>query len=102
LLKELLLKNPADMGAAMPLMRLFAQNLRQPGRAHEVLRALEKQPHIEAAHIEFARRSIDEWSRTKPAKAQAEATLEVLTLDGMLAQGLFGTAIEMLEEKIKA
>ena len=70
LLKSLLLKNPADDGAAMLLMRLYAQDLREPGRAHEVLRALQKQPHVPASHVEFARRSIDEWSR--PATGGAE------------------------------
>ncbi len=68
LLKSLLAKNPADADAAMMLMRLFAQDLRQPGRAHEVLRQLEKQPQVAASHVEFARRSIEEWSRRNRRK----------------------------------
>ena len=99
-LKSLLAKNPADADAAMMLMRLYAQDLRQPGRAHEVLRALEKQPHVSASHVEFARVSIDEWSRSKPEKVAAVALPE--SVDELLAQGFFGTAIEMLEEKIRA
>ena len=99
-LKSLLAQNPADAGAAMMLMRLFAQDLRQPGRAHEVLRQLEKQPHVAASHLEFARRSIDEWSRPKPEKTEVAAPPE--SVEELLAQGFLGTAIERLEEQIKA
>lgn len=100
LVKSLLAKNPADADAAMMLMRLYAQNLRRPDRAHEVLRTLENQPHVSASHIEFARRSIDEWSQAKPEKIEIAVLPE--SVDELLAQGFFGTAIETLEEKIKA
>ena len=100
LLKSLLAKNPADADAAMMLMRLFAQDLRQPGRAHEVLRQLEKQPQVAASHVEFARRSIEEWSRPKPEKTEAATPPE--SVEELLAQGFLGTAIERLEEQIKA
>jgi tetratricopeptide (TPR) repeat protein len=99
LLKSLLAKNPADTGAAMMLMRVHAEDLRQPGKAHEVLHALEKQPHVDAGHVEFARRSIGEWSRPKAVKTEAAAPPE--SVDELLAQKLFGTAIDLLEEKIK-
>jgi hypothetical protein len=98
-LDSLLAENPRNADAAMMLVRLYAQNLRQPGRAQEVLRALEQQPDIPASHIEFARRSIDEWSRPKPEEAAATAPPE--SVGELLAQGFFGTAIEMLENKIK-
>jgi hypothetical protein len=100
LLKPLLVKNPADTGAAMMLMRLFAQDLRQPAKAHEILRQLAKQPHVAASHLEFARRSIDEWSRLQPERTEAPAQPE--SVDELLAQGFFGTAVDLLEEKIKA
>ena len=102
LLKSLLTKNPSDTGAAIMLMRLFAQDLRQPGRAHEVLRALEKQPHVSASHIEFARRSIDDWSKAKPEKIEMAALPKAKSVDELLAQKFFGSAIERLEEKITA
>lgn len=100
-LKSLLAKNPSDADAAMMLMRLFAQDLRQPGRAHEVLRALEKQPHVSASHVEFARRSIDDWSKGKPEKMEVAAPPKAESVDELLAQKFFGTAIERLEEKIR-
>lgn len=102
LLKSLLLKNPSDADAAMMLMRLYAGDLRQAGRAHEVLRALEKQPHIVASHIEFARRSIDEWSRAKPEKTNPVAQPQAESVEELLSQKFFGSAIELLEEKITA
>ncbi len=101
-LKSLLAINPADVGAAMMLMRLYAQNLRQPGKAHEILRQLEKQPHVSASHIEFARRSIDEWSRPKSEMAETAAQPKAESVDELLAQGFFGSAVERLEEQIKA
>jgi tetratricopeptide (TPR) repeat protein len=66
LLQSLLQKNPADDGAAMMLMRMYAQDLRQPERAYQALQKFEKQPHVAAAHVEFARRSIPEWTTSHP------------------------------------
>jgi hypothetical protein len=102
MLQSLLAKNPADTGAAMLLLRLYAQDLRRPGRAHEVLRQLEQQPHVAASHREFARRSIAEWSRPKPKPTEVVAQASPESVDDMLAQGFFGTAMETLEAKNKA
>ena len=103
LLRSLLLKNPADEGAALMLMRLYAEDLHQPERALEVLRALEKQPHASRDHIEFARQSIGEWSRPKPPPIPASAIPpQAESVDEFLAQGSYGTAIEMLEGRINA
>ena len=98
-LNSLLAQNPDNLEAALMLVRLYAQDLRQPGKAHEVLRRLEKRPHISAGHIEFARRSINEWSQPKPEQAEAAAMPE--SVEALLAGGFFGTAVELLEEKIE-
>ena len=100
LLNASLKKNPEDLAAAMMLVRLYAQDLRRPSQAHEVLRRLELQPHVAAAHIEFARRSLDDWSRLKRVKPAAPAPPE--SGDDLLAQGFFGTAIERLEQQTAA
>jgi hypothetical protein len=100
LLKSLLAKNPADADAAMMLMRLCAEDLRQPGRAHEILRALEKNPHVARGLVEFARRSIDDWNRPKSEAKALVVTTKVESIDDLLAHGAFGTAIERLEEEI--
>ena len=63
LLGLLLQKNPADAEAAILLMRIYAQDLRQPEKASQVLRELEQQAFVSKSHIEFARRSIVEWRR---------------------------------------
>jgi tetratricopeptide (TPR) repeat protein len=103
LLKALLLTNPADEGAAIMLMRIYAEDLHQAERAQEILRALEKQPHVSPDHLEFARRSIGEWSRVKPPPIPASAMPpQAESVDEFLEQGSFGTAIEMLEQEIKA
>lgn len=99
LLKSMLTQNPRNMDAALMLIRLYAQDLHRPGQAGEVLRALERQPHIPASYLEFARRSIDEWSRPSSRPVAAVAPPE--SLDELLARGFFGTAIEILENQIK-
>ena len=98
ILISLLAQNPRNLDAAMMLMRLYAQDLHRPERAEEVLRALEKQPHIPSGHLEFARRSIGEWDRGKPRTEEVAVPPE--SIDELLAQGYFGTAIEILEQKI--
>jgi len=102
LLQSLLRKNPADDGAAMLLMRLYAQDLRQPSRAHAVLRALQEQPHVPASHLEFARRSIEEWSRPQPVAPKTTPLPQPLSVDDLLAQGSLGRVVELLELQIKA
>ncbi|MGA2853938.1 MAG: tetratricopeptide repeat protein, partial [Verrucomicrobiota bacterium] len=96
ILKSLLAENPSNLDAALMLMRLYAQDLRRSDKAAEVLRALEKQPHIPSAHIEYASRSINEWGQKKSAPA---AVVLPESVDELLACGYFGTAIEILEQK---
>ncbi len=98
ILQTLLAENPSSVDAALMLMRLYARDLRRSDKAAEILRALEKQPHIPSAHIEYARRSIHEWGQRKSAPA-AEALPE--SVDELLACGHLGTAIEILERKIR-
>ncbi|HXR48380.1 MAG TPA: tetratricopeptide repeat protein [Candidatus Limnocylindrales bacterium] len=98
-LNSLLMENPANVDAALMLMRLYAQDLHRSDKASEVLRSLELQPNIAHAHIEFARRSIYEWSHPTAKEAVGEAQPE--SLDELLANGYFGTAIEILEQKVK-
>ncbi len=99
ILNSLLAQNPRNLDAAMMLMRLYAQDLHRPEKAGEVLRALERQPHVPSAHLDFARRSIGEWHQGKPRTEEVAPQPE--SIEELLAQGYFGTAIEILEKKIK-
>jgi len=99
ILNSLLAQNPRNLDAAMMLMRLYAQDQHRPEKAGEVLRALEQQPHMPSAHLDFARRSIGEWDRGEPWTE--DVTTQPESIDELLAQGYFGTAIEILEQKIK-
>ena len=99
MLRPLLAEEPRDVDAAMMLIRIYAQDLRQPQKAREILEALEKQAHVSPAHVEFARRSIAEWGQGKPKPEKVDAPPE--SIDELLAQGYFGTAIEILEQKIE-
>lgn len=97
ILKSLLLENPSNVDAALMLIRLYAQEMRQPDKATEILRSLEEQPHVSSGHVEFARRSIPEWSRGKPKPEEVAVPPE--SVDELLAQRYLGTAVEMLEQK---
>ena len=99
ILNSLLMQNPRNLDAAMLLMRLYAQDLHCPEKAEEILRGLEQQPHMPSDHLDFARRSIGEWDHGKPRTEELEAQPE--SIDELLAQGYFGTVIEMLEQKIQ-
>jgi tetratricopeptide (TPR) repeat protein len=99
LLDSLLRENPANVDAAMILMRLYARDLRQKHKAREVLHRIEQQPHVSRAYIEYAGRSIVEWSQEATPAEDAEAVPE--SVEQLLARGYFGTAIEVLERKLK-
>jgi len=101
LLKSLLAKNPADDGAALMLMRVYAQDLKQPEQARAVLQALEKQPHVSAAHLEFARRSLDEWSNPQADDSGSDEMPELAPVDDLLMQGNLGTAVRILETQAR-
>ncbi|MGO9587569.1 MAG: tetratricopeptide repeat protein [Limisphaerales bacterium] len=94
----MLAEDPRNVDAAMMLMRIYAQDQHRPHQAMEILQALEKQPHVSPAHVEFARRSIAEWSQGKPKPEKVDAPPE--SIDELLAQGYLGTVIEILEQKI--
>lgn len=98
LLHSLLAENPSNVSAALMLMQLYAQDLRRSDKATEILRQLEKQPYISPGHIEYAQRSICEWSQKKSEPA---AVVLPESVDELLSLGYLGTAIEILERKIK-
>jgi tetratricopeptide (TPR) repeat protein len=97
-LNSMLAENPSNVDAALMLMRLYAQDLKRSDKAGEILRALEKQPHIPPGHIDYAQRSIQDWGRPKRAP---EVVVLPESVDELLACGYVGTAIEILERKIK-
>jgi hypothetical protein len=99
ILNSLVLENPRNVEASMMLIRLYTQDLHQPQRAIEVLRNLEAQPHIAAAHVEFAYRSINESDVQYEKKDETHLTPE--TIEEMLAEGYYGTAVEHIQNKIK-
>lgn len=102
LLKSLRAKTPSDVQVAILLMRVYAQDLRQPDKAREVLQAVARQPHVLPAHVEFARRSIEEWSQGKPAETNIEMPEAPKSPDDLIREKSYGSAVEMLEKQIKS
>ena len=99
LLTVLLEREPSNMEAALMLIRLYAHDLQQPGLAREVLRSLEKQPHVPAAYIEIARHSITQ-QQTPVARTTDEPLPE--SIEELLAKKYIGTAVERLEKQCEA
>ena len=98
ILKSMLRKNPANTDAALLLIRLYAQDLRRMDLAMKVLESLEQHPRVSRGHTDFARRSMDEWSQDGPKPETVAVPPELI--DELVAQSYFGTALEILEQKL--
>jgi tetratricopeptide (TPR) repeat protein len=66
-LEQWLRKNPEDLAAALLLMRVLTQDLKRKEKAERLLARLEDRPFVSNAFVEFARRSLDEWSQLPPS-----------------------------------
>lgn len=93
----LLEKRPDNFEAALLLIRIYMENLRQPAKAQEILTRLQAQRHISPALLDVARNTIEQ--DCPPLDAAGETAPK--TVEDALAQGSLGTAITMLEEQIK-
>jgi tetratricopeptide (TPR) repeat protein len=154
LLESLRAADPENLAAALLLMRVHAQDLKNLRTAENILAGLEDQPHVAAGFVEYARRSIPEWDLLPPAATEQKrtwfrrggkeaavpekivlggppgvggqppddtATIESLLVanpparraapqgepagddvDSLLKNGYLGTAIELLNQQIKA
>ncbi len=144
-LEALLRQNPEHLAAALLLMRLLTQERRRRDKAEQLLKRLENRPFVSNAFVEFARRSLDEWSnqpptmvekrrswfclrRPEPPPGSGKIVLEApprITLptsqtsfaetphvpseigttahdvDELLAERRLGTAVEVLERKLR-
>jgi tetratricopeptide (TPR) repeat protein len=92
-------KNPSNVQALLLLIRINAEDLKQPDRATEVLHLLEKQPRIPVWQRDYARRSLQDWSQPKPPPLPPVPLPE--SIDELFKQGYAGTAIEVLDQKLK-
>jgi tetratricopeptide (TPR) repeat protein len=101
LLTVLLERHPANVEAALMLIRLYAQDLRQPAMARDVLRVLENQPHVSTAYIEIARHSITHQQPPADNTSSAEEPLPE-SIEELLAKKYFGTAVDLLEKQCEA
>jgi len=101
-LKSLLAGNPADADAALMLMQIYAQDLRQPGKAAKILRHLKTQPGIEPAWIEQAERSLREWRHPKLKLTAVAPPKSLDEIDELIGNGHFGMAVEILDAKTNA
>jgi hypothetical protein len=96
----LLKREPVKIDAALMLIRLYGQDMRQPEKAAKVLRALEKNPHVPAAYIEIARRSIED-RQTQPGLSGNAVPEEPIpqSIAELIAKKYLGTAIDILERQ---
>jgi thioredoxin-like negative regulator of GroEL len=100
---SLLKREPSNAHAALMLIRLYGQDLRQPDKAAKVLRSLEHAPHISAAYIEFARRSlVDAQTESAPSVNPVPGETMPQSIEELIAKKYLGTAIEVLEKRCEA
>lgn len=99
-LKTLLKKEPSNVHSALMLIRLYCQDLRQPDMAAKVLQSIEKQPHVPAAYLEFARSALAD-SQTPPAPPMNAVPEEKApdSIEELIAKKYLGTAIDILERQ---
>jgi len=102
LLNSLLAKEPANADAAFMLVRIYAKDLRRPRRARRAFRHFLSHSNLSTALIDYMDSSIHDWSRaTPPTEACSSAPApDVQSIDEMLAQGRFGTVVDILEQKL--
>jgi hypothetical protein len=98
ILSALLAENPSNVEAAIMLMRVYTQDMRCQEKAVEILRSLEQQRHVSPAYVEFARRSLEEWQKPRTEEPPAEPIPE--SLEEMIANNHFGTAVETLQQQV--
>src|SRR5882672_8837807 len=119
-LDSLLQKEPDNLGAVFLAAKIYALDLKRPEKADALLRTLGQQPHVPPVFVEYARRSIQEWSGLVPPTEKPTEGVESLlvnrgdskcpdkatgpgkeSVDELLAGGNLATAVEILESQIK-
>ena len=68
----------AHMTAAFLLMRIYAQDLKRPEKADVLLQTVGQRPHVPPVFVEYARRSIQEWSGLLPRQEKMTEGIESL------------------------
>jgi tetratricopeptide (TPR) repeat protein len=63
LLRRALRKDPENLGAALQLARIYAQDQNRPGRAVQLFDWLARRPFTPTPFLDFAHRSLEEWRR---------------------------------------
>ena len=100
-LRATLEKQPGDFEAALVLIRIYLENFHEPAKAREVLTQLESQRHIAPALLDIARNTVQTGGKPTTINQPEETAAEPKSLEEALAQGSLGTAVEMLEKRIK-
>jgi hypothetical protein len=102
-LNALLHSQPRHAQAVILLMRIYAEDLRQPDQAAAVLQRWEKEPGLAPAQVKFARRRLAKWvaAARQPSTADAAPSAgPAPTVEELVAHGHYGTAVEQLEREL--
>ncbi|MEI8291553.1 MAG: hypothetical protein WCH99_18950 [Verrucomicrobiota bacterium] len=102
LLKKKLARRPDDVEAALLLMRIYAEDLHSPDAAKKILKQFCKRNPVKRDFIAGAEASIAAWSRPKPKEKYPAELPATGSVSYLLAQGYYGSAIEILEGEIEA
>jgi hypothetical protein len=117
-LKQILARSSGDWAAMLLLLRIYAEDMAQPDRAQAWLQPSEQSapPQLHPAFTKYAQRSIEEWSQAavnrslKARRAEMAASragtgsanaVGAPSVDELLKNGQFSTAIEVLERNVR-
>lgn len=116
---QLLKREPLNLPTTIALLRFYSRDLRSSLRAQQLLKFLEDKSDLAPGFLEYARRQSDLWLRAVPQTKSAEGIESLLvhrkhsqdpaplpdpkeaTVSSLLADGCFGTAIEVLETRVR-
>ena len=118
-LNQLLEREPGNLPAIIALLRFYAKTLRSWHKTHEQLNLLEKRSELPPGFLEYSRRQSDLWLKAVPQAKSTEGIESLLvhrehpkgpaavsdhqeaTVSSLLAAGCLGTAIEVLETRLR-
>ena len=119
-LNQLLVREPRNTAAYLVLIRLYARELQNENSAHALIERLAKRGWLPPAFVEYARHCLGGWLKPVTSGIKANEGVESLlverktpevpdpaveepesTIADLLAAGRLGTAIELLETRVR-
>lgn len=119
-LNQLLVREPRNSSAYLILLRLYARDLQNASSAQALVERLGKRAWLPPGFLEYARHCLREWLKPAAQEPKSKEGVESLLVErkateaptpvpedpersiaDLLASGRLGTAVELLESRVK-